>query len=153
MRFWDSSALVPLLIPEASTAELEDLYTGDDGVFAWWGAVVECASAIARLERQGAVETDVASGLFQQLDLMVLTWQQIPPIEAVREMARRFLRNYDLRTADALQLAAAYVASENRPRTLSFVCLDNRLGEAAQREGFDVISSAQLLSRPPAGPA
>lgn len=144
MKFWDSSALVPLLVPEAFTAELEDLYTRDDGVFAWWGTVIECASAIARLERQAELGTDEASGLFHQLDEMVLTWQQIPPIEAVREMARRFLRAYDLQTADALQLAAAYVASENRPRTISFVCLDTRLGEAAQREGFNVIGRAQL---------
>jgi uncharacterized protein len=153
VKFWDSSALVPLLVREAFTGELEDLYTRDDGVFVWWGTAVECASAIARLERQAQLETDEASELLHLLDEMERTWQEIPPIEPVREAARRFLRAHDLHAADALQLAAAYVASENRPRTLSLVCLDTRLGEAAQREGFKVIGSAQLQGRHPVGPA
>ncbi len=48
-----------------------------------------------------------------------------------RDSAKRFLRVHDLRAADALQLAA-----ESRPSTLAFVCLDARLLDAAQREGF-----------------
>lgn len=149
MRFWDASALVPLLVPEAFTADLEDLYLSEDGVFVWWGTVSECASAIARLERQGALATDEASQVFHQLDEMVRTWQEIPPIEAVRETARRLLRAYDLRAGDALQLAAAFVAAESRPRTLPIVCLDSRLGEAAQREGFQVIGRAHLKGAGP----
>jgi uncharacterized protein len=145
VKFWDTSALVPLLVPEAFTGELEDLYSGGDGVFAWWGTEVECASAIARLERQEQLQTDEASELFALLDEMVRTWHVIPPSEAVREAARPFLRAHDLRAADALQLAAAHVAAENRRRTLPLVCLDARLGEAAQREGFQVIGRAQLL--------
>jgi hypothetical protein len=38
----------------------------------------------------------------------------------------------------ALQLAAAVLAAENHPAALEFVCLDSRLGVAAQREGFPV---------------
>ncbi len=41
-----------------------------------------------------------------------------------------------LKQADALQLGAAFVASERRPSTLEFVCLDDRLNDAARREGF-----------------
>jgi hypothetical protein len=29
------------------------LYRLDSGVLAWWGALVECESAISRLEREG----------------------------------------------------------------------------------------------------
>jgi hypothetical protein len=59
-------------------------------------------------------------------------------VDAVLEMARRLLRVHPLRAADSLQLAAAVLASEGRPSTLEFVCLDDRLGIAAQREGFRV---------------
>ena len=43
---------------------------------------------------------------------------------------------HDLRTADALQLAAAVYVAEARPSTLEFVSLDHRLLAAARREGF-----------------
>jgi hypothetical protein len=46
---------------------------------------------------------------------------------------------HPLSAADALQLAAAAVASRHNPRDLEFVCLDSRLSAAAQREGFNVI--------------
>jgi predicted nucleic acid-binding protein len=44
-----------------------------------------------------------------------------------------------LRAADALQLAAAFVASERRPPTLELVTLDERLAAAARKEGFVVV--------------
>jgi hypothetical protein len=52
------------------------------------------------------------------------------------------LRVHDLRAADALQLAASVAAAEGRPATLTFVCLDERLTSAAEREGFSVIGEA-----------
>ena len=61
---------------------------------------------------------------------------EIEPSDEVRETARRFLRVHPLRAADALQLAAAFVAAERRPSTLALVTLDNRLRAAAGKEGF-----------------
>jgi hypothetical protein len=46
-----------------------------------------------------------------------------------------------LRAADALQLAAALIVCDERPESLSFVCLDDRLREAARKEGFPVLPS------------
>jgi len=45
-------------------------------------------------------------------------------------------KSIDLRTADALQLAAEFFAAEARPSTLEFISLDDRLVAAARREGF-----------------
>lgn len=56
--------------------------------------------------------------------------------------AARLLRVHPLCAADALQLAAARMAAEDRPETLPFVTLDDRLALAAQREGFEVIRPA-----------
>ena len=66
-------------------------------------------------------------------------WQEVQPLEAVKETAIRLLRVHDLRAADSLQLAAAIVASEHRSSSLGFVCFDERLAAAARREGFNVI--------------
>jgi uncharacterized protein len=73
------------------------------------------------------------------LDRFAGTWDEVQPSESVRETARRLLRVHDLRAADAVQLAAALAAAEGRPGTLTVVCLDERLGIAAEREGFTLI--------------
>lgn len=63
-----------------------------------------------------------------------------------------------LRAADALQLAAALAAAENNPSALSIVTLDDRLAEAAEREGFPLMrervtndSVAGRILKPTAG--
>ena len=136
MKFWDSSALVPLLAAERRTRAVQALYTRDPQVVVWWGTPVECASAIARLERDGALSGADAAASFSRLDALVPSWMQIEPSDEIRESARRFLRVHPLRAADALQLAAALVAAERRPPTLTLVTCDDRLRDAAGREGF-----------------
>jgi hypothetical protein len=63
--------------------------------------------------------------------------------EGIREAAARFLRVHPLRAADALQLAAAFAAAERRPASLEIVTLDDRLANAARKEGFAVLDSAE----------
>lgn len=138
MRFWDSSALVPLLAAEAATPRILAAYAQDSDHAVWWATPVECASAIARLEREGALSSRDAGTAFARLDALAAGWSQVEPSDELRETARRLLRVHPLRAADALQLAAAYVAAERRPPTLTFVTLDDRLREAAAREGFIV---------------
>jgi predicted nucleic acid-binding protein len=54
VRFWDASAIVPLLVAESSTRRLQTLAAEDSAILVWWGCEVECVSALARLEREGA---------------------------------------------------------------------------------------------------
>lgn len=136
MKFWDSSSLVPLLVEEEITVPLRDLYLDEAGAIVWWGSPVECASAVARREREDRLSPQAATEALGRLDALARHWHRIEPVDAVLEMARRLLRVHPLRAADSLQLAAAVLASEGRPSTLEFVCLDDRLGVAAQREGF-----------------
>ncbi|MGB3564578.1 MAG: type II toxin-antitoxin system VapC family toxin [Thermoanaerobaculia bacterium] len=144
MRFWDSSALVPLLVAEELSPSIRNLHKAEKGLVAWWASEVECASAIARLEHQGGLSTSDATEAYSRLRALARSWHTIEPVGAVREAAIRFLRVHDLRAADALQLGAAFVASEGRPSTLGFVCLDDRLAGAAEREGFEVLDRSKL---------
>ena len=139
MKFWDSSAVVPLLVEQKRTARMRDLYRADPAMLAWWGTIVECGSAVARLERQEWLAPEGATAALRRLDLLARRWQEIEPAHSIRESARRLLRSHHLRAADAIQLAAAYAAAEQRPTSLPFVCLGERLALAAAREGFDVI--------------
>jgi hypothetical protein len=54
MKFWDASTIVPLLMTEPTTKGLQTLAEKDPGMIVWWATEVECASAIARLERADA---------------------------------------------------------------------------------------------------
>jgi predicted nucleic acid-binding protein len=138
MRFWDSSALVPLLVEEESTAELLSLYS-TSAVIAWWASDVECASALARLERSEQLTPAATREALKRLKALAASWHVVEPTAAVKETARRLLRVHDLRAADSLQLAAAVVAAEQRPSSLELVCRDRRLSLAADREGFPIV--------------
>ena len=136
MKFWDSSAIVPLLVHEAPTRELQRLFADDPHVVVWWTTEAECASAIGRLERTHALAAEGIRHAFSRLGHLAAAWTEIEPVRQLRETAIRFLRVHDLRTGDALQLAAAFMAAEGRPPALEFVCRDERLLRAAEREGF-----------------
>jgi predicted nucleic acid-binding protein len=140
MRYWDSSAVVPLLVTEGRTAVLQSRLEQDSQVTTWWGTELECVSAIARRERERQLGAPDGSEALRRLADFVGGWQEIQPEAAVRETARRLLRAHPLRAADALQLAAALVAANQQPGTLEFVCLDDRLADAARREGFPVLT-------------
>jgi len=142
LRFWDSSALVPLLVAEPTTAALQALALRDAEILVWWGSGVECVSALSRLERDGGLDAAGAAIAFDRLKRLADGWHEIEPGEIVREVATRFLRVHPLRAADALQLAAAFIAAEHRPPSLQVVTLDERLAEAARKEGFVLTETA-----------
>jgi uncharacterized protein len=139
VRFWDASAIVPLLLAEPSTRSLQALAAKDSAMLVWWGSQVECVSALARLEHDGALSPKDITLALKRLGQLAAGWHEVDPSDAIREAAIRFLRVHPLRAADALQLAAAFLAAERRPVSLEIVTLDDRLGAAARKEGFGVI--------------
>lgn len=139
LRFWDSSAVVPLLLAQRATSAIRRAYAEDGEMLVWWATEVECVSAIARGEREGRVTARSSAQSVRRLDDLRGGWNEVEASDPVRDTARRLLRVHEVRAPDALQLAAALVGSENRPPTLPFVSLDTRLADAARREGFPVL--------------
>lgn len=142
MKFWDASAIVPLLVLETSSRHLQSLAAKESAMLVWWGSKVECVSALARRERDGALDARVIAIALQRLQQLADAWHEIDPSDPIRETAERFLRVHPLRAADALQLAAAFAAAERRPASLEIVTLDDRLANAARKEGFGVVDLA-----------
>lgn len=138
MRFWDSSAIAPLLLEQDQTTKLRKTYQEDHKQIVWCLTPVEIASAIARRSREGLEQEGVQRA---KADLQELAerWEEVISLDLVRARAIRLLSTHPLRAADAIQLAAALVASDERPESLPFVCLDDRLRDAARREGFKVL--------------
>ena len=139
MRFWDSSALVALVFDEPAAEELRRVAADDETGIIWAFSSVEVLSAVARLERSSRGLEDLVGGVrLEALDLL-RRYHPVTLVDAVRQRAERLVSVHALSAADALQLAAALVASREQPETLEFVTLDKTLARAARLEGFRVI--------------
>ena len=140
MRFWDASAVVPLLLDEPASEAVRSVFRADPEMVVWWGTVLECVSAISRREREGSIDLGTAVFAHDRLGALSARWMEVQPVTAVRDLARRLLRVHALRTLDALQLAAALVVLSGHHAATPFVCLDERLAAAATREGLRVVT-------------
>ena len=138
MRYWDASAVVPLLIVEDSTPTARAWLTEDPGIVTWWGTPLECVSALARRQREGGLPEASIIDAVERLEVLAQTWHEVSPTDGVRRTAVRLLRSHPLRAADSLQLAAAIAAADGDPGSMPFVTLDARLADAASKEGFRI---------------
>jgi hypothetical protein len=148
LKFWDSSALLPLLVEEPTTSRIEVLLRRDPEVVLWWTTPVECGSALARVEREGGLTSSGRRKAEDILEHLRAHAYEVQPVEEVRSRAWRLLALHRLRAADALQLAAALVWCRESPRGIGFVCLDDRLRLAAVREGFQVMPYSEEVHEP-----
>lgn len=136
MRFWDSSAVVPLLVDEPGSADRLAQLAADPVMVVWWGTAVECVSALQRLVREQALTAVEADAALRRMAELEKHWTEVEPSLQVRQQAARLLRLHPLRSADALQLAAAVIAADYEPFGLGFLTGDERLAVAAGKEGF-----------------
>lgn len=144
MIFWDTSAVVPLLVNERMSQAVRKVALSDPGLIVFWTTAVECSSAIARREREGTHPRATATAARKRLAQLRSTWTEVHASEEVRDHAERLLLRHALRAADALQLGAALVWTSGRPRAHRFACFDHRLASAARAEGFDVIDESTV---------
>jgi uncharacterized protein len=141
VRFWDSSALVPIFVKEAATTEVEGWRAADPGITTWMMTRVEVLAAIARKRRERPDMVALWNRAVRDVNEISLRWIEIYDAVAARIHAERIVLDYPLRTADALQLGAALVAADGDPQSLELVTLDRRLAQAARHEGFPVLGA------------
>ncbi|MGA0332695.1 MAG: PIN domain-containing protein [Kiritimatiellia bacterium] len=138
MNFWDSSAITPLIVSEASSPLRCQQYRDLGAVTVWYGTLLEIESALARKLREESVPSAGIREARTRLRSLAETWDEVTPGLQLRERATRLLYTHSLRAADAFQLAAALVASREAPAGHRFLTGDIRLKDAAEREGFTV---------------
>jgi predicted nucleic acid-binding protein len=139
MRFWDSSALLPLIVQQPLSQEVERWMAGDTAVVAWTLTPVELVSALRRLVRDGALAEQAARDAEEVLRDLVGRAHIVSDVERVKALAIRVLRVHALRAADALQLGAALAWSDGHTEGAILHTFDRRLADAASREGFRII--------------
>lgn len=136
MKFWDTSALVPLLIRESSTEIVLKIIGDDSEMAVWWGTETECLSALARRERDKQLSRHEVTTAEHDLSGILSGSVEIMPGPEVRRHARRLLMTHPLRAADSLQLAAAMILAGDQPGQVTIITFDQNLAACAQREGF-----------------
>jgi uncharacterized protein with PIN domain len=139
VKFWDTSAIVPLCIDEPASRELRRVAMDDGRIVVWWSTRTECVSAFARQRRDRHIKPAAETQARRLLKELGTAWAEVAPSEALRQRTERLLAIHVLRAADAFQLAAALLWSRGRTDDHDFVCLDDRLRTAAEREGFRVL--------------
>jgi predicted nucleic acid-binding protein len=139
VRYWDSSALLPLIVEEPRSRVCRELWRSDRAIVTWALSRTEIASALQRLCREGKLSRARIASAMSRLDSRWGTWAEVDGLVAVRDRAERLLAAHTLTAADAHQLAAALVVARDRPRHRAFVTADEALAAAARAEGFDVL--------------
>ena len=138
MRFWDSSAIVGLLVKEEASGQLTQLWRHDDNLVVWWGTETECLSALARREREGGLSREQARTAESILRQILDRACEVLPSSEIRHHSRRLLMTHPLRAGDALQLAAAVLFADSEVQNLPFLTMDKNLATCAEKEGFPV---------------
>lgn len=139
MKFWDASAIVPLLVTQRHTDDLRAVFASDVAMVVWWGTRVEVVSALSRLGREGSLSSIGLRDAIRALSALASHWTEVQASVLVRDRAEELLRRHPIRAGDALQLAAALVVSTGGSSMPDFVCCDDRLTRVAIIEGFDVL--------------
>lgn len=138
MKYWDTSAIIPLLVRQSASEKADRWFAEDSSVVTWTLTAVEVTSALWRLVRENAIEEDEALGVDARAGQFVDACHIVGDVEMVKSLAHRLLRVHALRAADALQLGAALVWAGARTQGTTLHTFDERLATAARREGFDV---------------
>ena len=139
MKFWDTSAIVPLLVIEPSTGAAKSILTEDSSVVVWWGTRTECISALNRQIRDRSLRNEDERQARHVLQQLADAWSEVQPSELLRGSAERLLAVHALRAADALQLAAALQWCQRQTVDRHLVSFDTRLRDAAYKEGFTIL--------------
>ncbi len=140
MRYWDASALVPLLVAEADSDLVRNWLSEDDHIVTWVWTRTEITGAIERRTREGLISRPQRREVLDRLTVLADGWDEVTEVLAIRTRADALLARYPLRAADAGQLGAALLVREQLAGPLTFACRDQRLLSAADLEGLRILA-------------
>ena len=125
--FWDTSAMVALLLQEPGTAAARSVWKNSSQPWAWRWLVIETESALSRRRATAAAwnQWRSAMGAIRLLDLHPDQWDTL----------RAFNRGLRRRASDAAHLFVFERASTVIP-DLQLVTLDDEMKDGAQQLGL-----------------
>jgi len=102
----------------------------------WWGSPLEVLGALLRLQQEKRLTAKELDRAQASLKLLSVRWREILPVDSLRNLAEECMHRYLLRSADALQLAAALTWCQSKPTGRVLITFDEQLTEAARLAGF-----------------
>ena len=139
MRYWDASALAPLVVAKPASSLVREWFAEDEWIITCVWSRTEIVSAIERRTREGSLSRRQRREVLERFDAFAGSWDEVTDVLAVRSRANALLARHPLRAADAAQLGAALLVQEQWAGPLTFVCLDQRLSSAAVLEGLRLL--------------
>lgn len=136
IAYADTSALVKLLVPEAGTDVLEDLWEEGGDVYASLIGYAELRSAVAAATRDRRIGGSALVAIRHQVETL---WSRLAAVDLDESMVREagdLSDRYGLRAGDAIHLASALRIAEGQT---AFIAFDARLRDAAAAEGLIVL--------------
>ena len=133
--YFDSSALVKVLLDEQGSDTARSLWTGADTLITSVVAYAEVRAALAMASRLGRLtdsDHTVAKTYWESM------WQSVSIVDASRDVVERagsLAERHRLRGFDAVHLASASVVS---PAFLIIATWDERLSGVAAQMGYSV---------------
>lgn len=110
---------MPLVVEEPTSLACRRVLRADSAIVVWALARVEVHSALQRLRRMRLLDGTSLRRAQLRLDRLSRRWDEVVALGATRDEAERALEEYstlNLRAANAVQLGAALVSCEGRPR-------------------------------------
>ena len=132
--FADSSALAKRYVLEQGSSGVAQVLSDADALVVAAIAPIEIVSALTRRQRAGDLSLPAYASVRRELAADLADIDRVPVDDTLVARAMALIETHGLRTLDGLQLASALAAQPH-----VFLCADNRLNEAAAREGLPVV--------------
>ena len=129
MKFWDTSAVVPLCVNEPRSAGVRTILAEDPSIVVWWATRTECVSAFMRQIRDKNLHAGGERQARHVLQTLARAWTEIQPSEVVRGTAERLLAVHSLPAADAP--ASRSIARGAKKLRICFCYFRRSFGDAA----------------------
>lgn len=144
LAYFDTSALAKRYVRETGSLVVRRLLRSH-GVVSSALLGLEIRSALHRRQREGSLTRAAFRRIERRVAADEPAWQQIPIGAEVLEEAGRQVSRFELRTLDAIHLAAALIA-HREGLELAFVTADRLQAAAARAQRFEV----RWVGEPPA---
>lgn len=138
--YFDTSALIKNYIEEKGSDTVTELLIKTDNVIVSEITLLEGFSALRRILLEALISKNNYTAVKNELKEDFQYFTIIEVEQAVPE-CERLMDIYQLKTLDSIQLSSALY---NKNQIDGFICCDNRLIEAAQKENLKVIDPLKI---------
>lgn len=140
MTYADSSVIVKRYYEELGTERVRERFAGAERVFTSRLAYAEVHAALARKRRERAISEPAYRRSASAFESDWPAYDQIALDAATLGVVPRLVRQYSLRGADAVHLAAALWLREHAGNPLDLWASDDRLVDVARHERLAAVN-------------